>query len=192
VGAISNEVRREQLDADVDRAGPVARALFDRMLAAGEALEFAAMCACQQAPGSKNTDRAFQDGARRRMENMGTLAKTSLLSAAKKAGINTAGKFYVGGLGRANDQSAWVSTAQDVKDVCKAKNLNCEGVVNHKATFSDKPPPSVALAPDLVREFAAKELAADPGLAEKCKKNQRARQTLTEQVIEKYGKRKKR
>lgn len=188
MGGIANDVRREQLEAEVDRAG--VRAHFDKMVADGQGVEFAAMCALQQPPGSKNTDRAFQDGARRRMENMGPVAKNALLGAAKKAGINTEGKYYVGGLGRAHDPSAWVATAQDVLDVCKKKNLNCEGVVNHKASFRDKPPPDVKLAPDLVREFAANAMAADPALAEKCRTSKRARQELAESVIEKHGRKK--
>jgi hypothetical protein len=188
VGAIASETRLAQLEAEVDRAG--VRAQFDKMVADGQGVEFAAMCALQQPPGSKNTDRAFQDGARRRMENMGAKTKDALLGAAQKAGINTAGKFYVGGLGRAQDPSAWVSTAQDVLDVCKKKNLNCEGVVNHKATFRDAPPPDVKLAPDLVREFAANAMDADPGLAERCKRSKSARQELAERVIEKHGKKK--
>jgi hypothetical protein len=185
VGAIASETRLAQLEAEVERAG--VRAQFDKMVADGQGVEFAAMCALQQPPGSKNTDRAFQDGARRRMENMGAKTKSALLGAAQKAGINTAGKFYVGGLGRAQDPSAWVSTAQDVLDVCKKKNLNCEGVVNHKATFRDAPPPDVKLAPDLVREFAANAMDADPGLAERCKRSKTARQELAEKVIEKHG-----
>jgi hypothetical protein len=188
MSGIANETRLAQLHDEVDRAG--VRAQFDKMVAAGQGVEFAAMCALQQPPGSKNTDRAFQDGARRRMENMGAKTKDALLGAAQKAGINTAGKFYVGGLGRAQDPSAWVSTAQDVLDVCKKKNLNCEGVVNHKATFRDTPPPDVKLAPDLVREFAANAMDADPGLAERCRKSKRARQELGEAIVAKHGKRK--
>jgi hypothetical protein len=188
MGGIASGIRREQLEAEVDRAG--VRAHFDKMVADGQGVEFAAMCALQQPPGSKNTDRAFQDGARRRMEGMGAITKTALLHAAKKAGISTEGKYYVGGLGRANDPSAWVSTAQDVMDVCKKKNLNCEGVVNHKVTFEDKPPPDVKLAPDLVKQFTQRAMDADPALAERCKRSKHAREELKQAVIEKHGKKK--
>ena len=38
-------------------------------------MEFAAMCALRQAPGSRNTDRAFCQGAQRQMDGMSEVNK---------------------------------------------------------------------------------------------------------------------
>ncbi len=148
----------------------------------------AEMYALQSPPGARYTDRAFNDGQRRKMESMSPLVSKALHKAARKAGINTDGKYYVGGLGRCTDKSAWVSTADDVLEVCKRKNLQCDGVLSHKADLDRTPPkPKVRLANDLAEKFEARYLEANPALAAKVKKSKKAKRELREMVIENHG-----
>lgn len=190
MSAIAPDIRREMLEADVDRCGPAARALYDRLLAEGQTAEWAAMCACRQPPGSRNTDRAFCQGQVQKMERMSKSNRDKIIQLAQKAGIKTDGKFYMGGLGKYTNPAAWVSCAEDVITSCKVQNLGVEGVINFKAPrqLDPTPPKSVALAPELVAEMAHKEMTANPALAEKCRKSKRAQQELKEMVTAKYGK----
>jgi hypothetical protein len=190
VGGISKEVRLSQLQTDAERCGPEALALFKRLVKQGTSPEAAAMYACQQAPGTKNTDRAFCQGQRRKMEGMGQLAGGMLHRAARKAGINTQGKFYMSGLGKATDPHAWVATADDVLTVAKKRNLNVEGVVNHKAIVKDYVPPERNVAPDIVRNIEKQMLRKDPGLRERVAKSKHARKELREAIVDKHARRK--
>ncbi len=190
MSAISSEVRLEQLTADATRCGSLA--LFNRLIAEGKTPEAAAMYACQQAPGTKNTDRAFCQGQQRKMNGMSPLVGGMLQRAAKKAGIQTAGKYYMSGLGKATDKHAWVSSAEDVLTVAKQRNLNIEGVVNHKAVKrEDKEQVSVPLAPDVIRQIEKKMLRADPGLLERVKNNKHARRELHEAIVDKHARKKR-
>lgn len=186
--AIAEQTRREMLEAEVDAAGPQAKAIYVQALNTGAGIEFAAMCALRQAPGAKNTDRAFQEGARRQMENMDPENARHVLASARKAGINPSGKYYKGSLGRYTDPAAWVSTADDVVASAKAKKLDVSGVVNVKAGPSELPPPKrVALAEDVARRLEGRILAAEPATAEKCRKSASARRELRDRVIAKHG-----
>src|SRR4051812_11083036 len=101
MSGVSQQVRLAQLQADADRCGPDSRALFDRLIGEGKMPEAAAMYACQQAPGTKNTDRAFCQGQQRKMAGMSKLVGGMLHDRARKAGINTSGKYYMSGIGKA-------------------------------------------------------------------------------------------
>jgi len=193
VSGISREVRLEQLQADADACGPAARALFNRLIAEGKTHEAAAMYACQQAPGARNTDRAFCQGAQRQMESMTPINRDAIQRIAKRAGIATQGKFYKGSLGRYDDPAAWVSCAQDVVTATKAKRLDIDGVVKCNGVIRDDlpPPPSTPLAPDLVQSLAADYITSDPALAEKCRKSKHARMELRERIIETHGRKKR-
>lgn len=169
----------------VQERGPEAVALYKKIIAAGETERWAEMCAMQQAPGAKGTDRAFSQGARRAMDVMDDVNRQLVLARAKKAGINTQGKFYKGGLGKPDNPLAWVSTADDVIASCKAQKLNCTGVVNVK-TFDEAsvaPPPPAQPAADLVHQEMSRALVAAPGLQEKCRKSKKAFHELREQVV---------
>src|SRR5687767_13139165 len=123
MGAIAADVRLAQLQADADACGSEARALFDRLMAEGKSAEAAAMYACQQAPGTRFTDKAFCQGQRRKMEGMTPWLRKMLQAEAKQAGINTSGKFYIGGLADRGkgprDPAAWVTCAEDVLTIAK-------------------------------------------------------------------------
>lgn len=195
MSAIAKDVRLEQLKADADRCGPEARALFDRLIAEGKTPEAAAMYACQQAPGTKNTDRAFCQGQQRKMERMSPLVRGMLQKRAKAAGIDTRGKYYLGGLGERGkgptDPASWVTCSDDVLTVAKAKNLNVEGVISRKAVQKEAAPPKPGLAPDIVNNLAKQAMAKDPALAERVRKSRHARQELRESIIDKHARKKR-
>jgi hypothetical protein len=179
----------ERITDECEAAGVGAE--YRRMVKAGTYPREAAMYALQAAPGSRNTDRAFCQGARHQMDNMDADNRKMLYKMAHKAGVNTAGKFYKGGLGKPTDPAAWVTSSDDVLAVCKARNLNCEGVIKHKAIEKDYVPKNIPLAPDIVHEFEQKYTKADPGLAAKVKKSPKARRELQERIIDTHGNKRK-
>lgn len=165
---------------------------YDRLVASGTSPRAAAMYALQQPAGTRNTDRAFCQGAQRQMESMTPINRQAIQKIAKRAGISTDGKFYKGSLGRYDDRAAWVTSADDVLAVCKAKNLDMEGVIKHTAVHKElPPPPDVPLAEDLVCEFARDYVTNDPALAERCRKSKRARLELREQIIQNHGRKRR-
>jgi hypothetical protein len=174
--------------------GAAAVELYQQIIAAGETERWATMCALKSPPGSRNTDRAFCEGQRRKMDNMAPLTRRRLVETAKEAGIQTDGKFYMSGLGSHINPAAWVSSAEDVITSCKVQNKGVEGVLNYKVPrpHEGPPPAGVPLAEHLVQEFAHKELQADPALAEKVRKNPKHKAALREKVIAKYGRKPKR
>jgi hypothetical protein len=156
--------------------------VFNKMIKSGEPAGFAAACALQQAPMSKNTDRTFCDGHRRKMNTMDDYNRKKILEAAKKAGINTHGKFF-NGIGRYSDPASWSSNQQDVIDAAKRKNLKLEGPVNCNYMREDLPPPKKKpLAEDIVKNEALKLMTADPALAAKVRKSPKAKEDLRRQI----------
>lgn len=135
---------------------------------AGAGERFAEMVAYQQAPGTQGTDRSFMEGRLDGswMNAMPPHMARRMVREAQAAGINTSGKFYMGGLAdkRAHlDPMAWVDSVADVKRVAQARDLEVRGVVNY--TPPDKPPPeSKDLADDILRENVKKEMKANPKL----------------------------
>lgn len=184
--ALADEQLAELYRTQAREAGVLA--VYERLLKEGKSPGFAAMLAMQQPPGSRFTDRAFCDGQRRKMERMSDVTRRAIQENARRAGISTDGKFYVGGLGRPDDPAAWVTSADDVLAVAKKRNLGVEGVLRHKSVDECGPPkPPVPLAEPLVRELMAEKMAADPGLAARCRKSRKARQELREAVLDKHG-----
>lgn len=172
--------------------GSGAVALYQQIIAAGETERWAEMCALQSPPGTRNTDRAFNQGQRMKMDRMAQVNATELHKRAQKAGIETGGKYYISALGKHTDPAAWVTCADDVLAVCKARNLDCEGVIKYKAAQQEvAPPKDVALAPDIVQRFEKEYIAHEPGLAERIKKNPKARTELRERIVENHGRKKR-
>lgn len=188
----------EELDTipeAVIQRGREAVELYLQILQNGETVRWATMCALQQPPGTKNTDRAFSQGQAQKMERMPKRNRDQIMAIAKKAGIPTDGKFYVGALGKYDNPAAWVTSAEDVITSCKVQKIGVEGVLNYEPPSKKQeiaPPKSVPLAPELVSELSRKAMKADPALAEKCRKDKRARQALREKVIAVHGKQPKR
>jgi hypothetical protein len=156
--------------------------LFNVMLRKGNPPGFSAACALQEAPRTKNTDRTFCAGHRRHMEQMDDYNRSKILRAAKKAGINTQGKYF-NGIGKYTDPAAWSSNQQDVIDAAKRKNLKLEGPVNCDYTRKDLPPPKPKkLAEDLVKNEALALMKKDPSLAAKVRRSPKAKQELRERI----------
>lgn len=191
MGAIDSKVREEMIWSDVRQAGPAAVKIYRQSLAEGSTKEFAAMCALRQAPGSRNTDRAFCQGAQRQLDSMCDVNKKKLYELAHKAGISTQGKYYKGSLGRYDDPAAWVSNADDVLAVCKERNLHCEGVIKHRAVDKDPKPRSHNLAPDLLRAGVKNHLKFDPALREKVRRNPKSVKEVVERVVATHARKKK-
>lgn len=186
--AIAEDVRRDMLNREVAAAGPAARKLYKEILAKGETAEWAAMCALQAAPRTKNSDRTFCDGHRRKMDKMDSYNRDKILKAAQAAGIKTQGKFF-NGIGRYNDPDSWSSNQQDVIDAAKRKRLKLEGPVNCDYTRADlPPPPKKPLAEDLVKNEALAMLKEDGRLREKMRKSpKKTRTELREQIRAKHS-----
>ena len=178
------------IPAEVQERGPEAVAIYKQSIADGSDERFATMCALRQPPGSRNTDRAFCEGARRQMDGMNDDNRKKLMQVARAAGINPNGKFYKGSLGRANDPAAWVTCADDVLAVCKARNYGCDGVIKHTAVQKDTPPKRVPLGEDIIKRRALEIMKAEPQTAAAMKKNpQKTKAALRERIIAKHGKR---
>jgi hypothetical protein len=131
MGAIASEVRLEMIHREVRAAGKAAWALYQKIIDKGETPEWAAMCALQQAPGTRNTDRAFCQGQQHKMNRMDPENHAKMVKMARMAGVDVGGKYYCGGLGDYTDPAAWVTCADDVIAVAKKKGLKIEGVINY-------------------------------------------------------------
>lgn len=186
--AISSEIRFAQLLDDVEACGEEALELFERMLASGETPEFAAMCACQQPPGAKNTDRAFCEGQRERADRMPEVNRKLVEKKLRAKGFEPGNKFHVSGLGPVDDPNAWVSSADDVLSIAKARNLELSGAINRKMVEKDHKPKDVPLASDLIAKIGTQYINQDPALKERCRKSAKARQELKERIIATHGK----
>jgi len=147
---------------------------------------WAKMSACRRAAAMNCSDRDFNRAERRKMEDMNPYYRRSIMAIAKRAGIDTSGKFYVGALGRYDDPGAWVSTVDDVRTTARKKKMAFEGLVNCDYT-EDQPVTRCRLAPDLVEEQAQQELAENPALAEKARRKPSVLQEVRRTVVEKYG-----
>lgn len=167
------------------------RAEFDAMVAKGNTPQFAMMCLARRGPIQNNSDRAFNQSYRRQMNGMHPKQRDQIIEIAQKAGVNTNGKYYVGGLGKYGDKDAWVSTNEDVRTVCDRKDLGANGPGIKRKASEPIPPKQIRLAPDIVNHQVSKRLAADPALQEKVRKGKVKMAHLKEEAIEKHGAKKK-
>lgn len=105
-----------------------------QMVDGGTAPRLAEMLALQQAP-SLQTDTRWLTGEVNGKQFVSMPASGHYYkSVAKEAGINTEGAVYKHQLARfPGDPKAWVRSRADVLAICKERNLDCEGSVNHKA-----------------------------------------------------------
>ena len=103
------------------------------------------------------------------------------------AAIRTEWNIYKGGLGKPSDPMAWISPQDDVKEVCKIKGYTCSGAVNYKAPDRE-PPKKKRIAKDIRDRYVAQELASNPSLMEKVKKNPKRIKEVQEKVTEKHTK----
>lgn len=151
----------------------------------GTAPVWAAMTATGHGTRMNNSEGAFFEHARKRMENWSPWQKKSHHEAARKAGISTQGKVHVGGLGAPDNPDSWVSGTDDIRAVAKKRNLTIKGHINHQGQAV--PPKHVPLAPDLVEEMVSHERSQDPDLDRRCSRDETALRRLRGLVTEKYG-----
>jgi len=141
---------------------------YIKVLAMGYGEKWATMVSLQQPPGTKGTDRAFQEGrmAGNQWDELPDRQAKKMIREAKAAGISIAGKQYVSGLANKLghcDPRAWVSDLSDVRSVAKDRNLNVSGLVNIEATEIE--PIRHGLNPRIAKELAKKEIAKNPKLS---------------------------
>lgn len=142
-----------QVPQEVSDAGPDAVRTYRAALPYGE--RWATMCALQVPPGTKGTDRAFNEGrlCQQQFDDMPKIMAQRMLREARAAGINTTGKQYMGGLAdkRAHrDPEAWVDSTADIVRVARKRNLTVEGIVSHQGT--PVPPKRAVLSERIIQE----------------------------------------
>lgn len=156
------------LPPDIARASAAVQAHYREMVRDGQTERFAEMAALQQPPGTKGTDRALMEGRLNNawLSDMPKPLADRMVREARAAGINTSGRFYMGGLAdkRAHlDPAAWIDSAADIKRVAQARDLEVHGIVEY--TPPEKPKPkSVDIAPDILKENVRAEMRRNPSL----------------------------
>ncbi len=156
------------LPPEIATASEDVRAHYVRMVEAGQTEQFAAMCALQQPPGTRGTDRVFMEG-RLAGEWLNRIPKKQaawLIQQARAAGINTSGKFYMGGIADKRghlDPEAWVDSAGDVLRVAKKRDLEVHGIVDYVPPQKG-PPKEVDINPRILREHVREEMRRNPKL----------------------------
>jgi hypothetical protein len=140
---------------------------YKKVLAQGHGERWAEMIALQQPPGTKGTDRAFQQGRLdgNWMDDMPVHQAQRMVREAKAAGISIAGKQYVSGLADKRghmDPMAWVSDTSDVKKVAQARNLTVTGAVNHQG--HEQAPDRKKISKRLEGKLVQEEMAKNPRL----------------------------
>ena len=167
-------------------AGPNRLAFYDRLIDEGNKPQFAAMLALQSPPGTKGTERSFNEGSHSWADKLFSKNRDYIFTTARKAGINPTGKVYKGGIGRPDDPMAWVSGPDDVLAACKSKGLSGKGAVNYdapKQKFKKK-----RMGKDVMDRYVQMELMKDPGLVEKVRKRPKKMRDIHEKVIDKHSK----
>jgi hypothetical protein len=177
-------MKDEDVPSNIRRAGAEVASMYKRLRSEGYTHLWAEMCALQQPPGTRGTDRAFMHGRYNQqwLDEMPKDQAQKILGEARAAGINVSGKFYMGGLADKRghlDPAAWVEGAGDIKRVAKERNLTVSGIVDHKGE-PQAPPKPKRLNARLTRRMMAEERAMNPGM--KMKDGD-----LKEMVKEKYG-----
>jgi hypothetical protein len=171
--------------SNIRRAGEEAVERYTRLKREGYSHNWAEMCALQQPPGLRGTDRAVMERRNNGewLDDMPAMQARNLLARAKKAGISTSGRYYMAGLADKRgpgDPAAWVDSASDIRRVARDRNLTVRGIVDVQGQQMP-PPKSKPLSDKLVKEMAQKEIANNPNL--KLKKAGE----IKEMVIDKYA-----
>jgi hypothetical protein len=153
-----------EIPRQVSLRGPEAVRTYENALPYGE--RWAEMCALQEPPGTKGSDRAFMEGRLNQqwLDGMPKKQANNILREARAAGINPNGKVYMGGLadGRAHrDPMAWVDSTADILKVAKARNLTVEGAVTHQGQAV--PPVRKVLNERIVQEELPRYRKRHPG-----------------------------
>jgi hypothetical protein len=147
----------------VEDAGLSAMETYDRALQYGE--RWAEMCALQEPPGTKGSDRAYMEGRmnNQQLDGMPERQAKWLAREAREAGISIEGKYYCGGLAdgrRWRDPEAWVSGVDDVLRVAKKRNRAVAGAVNYEP--APAPPKRTLLNESIIKEEVRREQRRNP------------------------------
>ncbi len=157
-----------KLPPEIASASLAVQEHYVRMVRSGQTERFAAMCALQQAPGTRGTDRALMQGryAGEWMGEMHSPMARRMAREARQAGINISGKFYMGGLADSRghrDPEAWIDSVADIKRVAEKRRLHVQGIVDYTPPERE-PRKSVDIDGEILRENVAKELKKNPSL----------------------------
>ena len=160
----------KQYPPEIERHGHEVRAAYDKMIADGQTEQWAIMCALQSPPGTKGSDRAFMEGRNNMewMNNMPPHQAARMVREAAASGINTSGKFYMGGIADKRghrDPEAWVGSVDDVKHVAKRRNLEVHGSVEYVPPQKDSRKKKVDIAPDILDAQVKAERKKNPHLS---------------------------
>ena len=157
---------------EIANASAEIKSHYRKMVEDGQTPRWAEMCALQCPPGTKGTDRAFQEGRLdgNWLDELPLRQAKRIVRQARQAGISIEGKQYVSGLANKLghcDPEAWVSDLSDIRRVAKARNLEVRGIVDIDSRPQEGPPTKVGLNKSITKELAKKAMAAQPGLAMK-------------------------
>lgn len=180
---------RIALPWEIEAAPENIRQHFEKMIRDGQTEAFALMCALQQPPGAKGTDRAFQEGRLdgNWLDKMPKHQAQRIVREARAAGIDITGKQYVSGLADKRghmDPLAWVSDTADVKRVAKARNLTVQGAVNHQGVETIRK--TKEISKQIENRLVQQEMAQNPKL-----KKAEAREVVREKHLPAWKKKRK-
>ena len=151
--------------------------------------QFAEMVTLGQPPVYRGSDQAFMSG--RLTAGGDTLLPDQRLVAereAKAAGINTSGRFYMGGIAdkrQYRDPEAWVGSRDDVISTAKRRRLQLQGQINYTPSGNIEPKRK-EISKRALRELSKKERAENPELSQKD-----AEERVKDKYIPKWKRRRK-
>lgn len=162
---------------------PLIQQRYMDMIAAGQSHNMAEMLALQSPPAAQTED-AFKtrfgtnnkqfDGKR-----MSILADQAVKRIRKKhPNWSPKGQIHIAGLGPMDNPDNWVDAMQarsEVKRKCAERNLDCDGMVKHKAREVE--PQTVKYDPKLLRKETARVMQENPNM-----KPGEAREAATERL----------
>lgn len=162
-------------------------AFYTRLRREGQTHRWAEMCALQSAPRGM-TDDVFFAGMQRPGDTLEPRMLKTLLKQAKREGFAPSpGATYYPALAEyQGDPKAWVSRADGrgyIKKLCESRGWSCEGGVTVKGRqpLSDPHKDCVPLADDIIASTMREQIAADPSLKKK------SRRELREKIIAEHG-----
>jgi hypothetical protein len=168
-----------EIPQQVSDAGREAVETYKAALPYGE--RWAEMVALQIPPGTRGTDRAFNEGRlnQQQFDDMPKLMARRILREAAAVGINTNGKQYCAGLADKRaycDPEAWIDSTSDIVRVARKRNLSVEGIVTHKGT--PVPPKREVLSEGIIKEEMRRYRRLHPG---------KKKEDLRHMIIEKHA-----
>ncbi len=106
---------------------------YEEMRRNGESHAIAEMLATRSFPGVKGTDSVFMQGRKldgQQFEEAPPNVGAHHMELARKAGVNTSGKYYSGTMARfPGDPRAWVSGLGDVRRIARERQMGVSGAV---------------------------------------------------------------